>query len=231
MTGRTSSQLRSDVRLPVAVKGIKDGLLFLLDEQCEFDVLLSHLEELLNGETAAVFDGPQIGVAIDYGDRTLAAEEYRMLLNLFLTKPNFVIREWGRHTTAYRSILANREKQSQQSIYKGHVRNGQTLYFDGDVVIIGDVHPGAEVSATGDIYVFGRLRGIAHAGVSGNPSAIIAASDFAPMQLRIAGRIGRPPEQNGRAMQTFMEFAYLQHGTMAVDKVEFLSYLRPKSPR
>jgi septum site-determining protein MinC len=216
----------SDTRPPVAVKGTKDGLLFLLDEHCEFGALMAHLENLLCGEFSNLFEGPQIGVAVDFGSRKLSSEESRALIQLFLSKDNFLLLEWGAHTAARQALYANRNKLPGQTIHKGTVRAGQHLFFEGDVVIIGDVNPGGEVSATGDVYVFGKLRGIAHAGANGNKNAVVAASEFEPMQLRIAGIVSRPPEQDGRPLKAFMEFAYLTDGGMAVDKVQYLANLR-----
>jgi septum site-determining protein MinC len=66
------------------------------------------------------------------------------------------------------------------------LRGGQVLHHSGNIVVVGDVNPGAELIATGDIVVFGRLAGIAHAGAQGDETARIYALDLAPTQLRIA---------------------------------------------
>jgi|HubBroStandDraft_5_1064220.scaffolds.fasta_scaffold03124_2 septum site-determining protein MinC len=66
------------------------------------------------------------------------------------------------------------------------LRGGQVLHHAGNIVIVGDVNPGAELIATGDILVFGRLAGIAHAGAQGDENARIYAVDLAATQLRIA---------------------------------------------
>jgi septum site-determining protein MinC len=66
------------------------------------------------------------------------------------------------------------------------LRGGQTLHHCGNIVVIGDVNPGAELIATGDIVVFGRLGGVAHAGAQGDEKARIYAVDLAATQLRIA---------------------------------------------
>ncbi|MCL6592492.1 MAG: septation ring formation regulator EzrA [Alicyclobacillus sp.] len=212
---------KSESRTPVSVKGLKDGLLFVLDDQCDFDTLYQSLLDLLQGDSAGLFSGPAVAVFVDYGQRVLTPEQNRALISLFLQKDNFVLREWGRDTTARRTLYSNRRRGVQHTIFKGHVRAGQHLQFEGDVVIVGDVHPGGQVSATGDIFVFGRLLGLAHAGVEGNERAIVAAAEFAPLQLRIAGVIARTPEADGQSLGTFMEFAYLTEDGMAVDKIKF----------
>jgi len=75
------------------------------------------------------------------------------------------------------------------------LRSGQSLRHPGHVVIIGDVNPGAEVVAGGDILVWGRVRGMVHAGALGDEGAVICALDLDPTQLRIAGHIARSPEE------------------------------------
>ena len=66
------------------------------------------------------------------------------------------------------------------------LRGGQTLHHTGNIVVVGDVNPGAELVATGDILVFGRLAGIAHAGAQGDASSRIFALDLVATQLRIS---------------------------------------------
>lgn len=223
-----SEPLSADVKPLITVKGTREGLLFILDESAEFPALFAYTEQLLQGESAALFDGPNVNVCVDYGTRSLSSQEAAELLRLFLAHENFVLKEWGPRTIARQSLFANRGRglAAMQSIFKGTVRAGQCLLFDGDVVVIGDVNPGGEIQATGDVYVFGRLRGTAHAGTEGDRSAIVAATEFAPMQLRIADVVSRAPEVDGRTLHTFMEFAYLREDGMAVDKMQYLPALR-----
>ncbi|MBX6352887.1 MAG: septation ring formation regulator EzrA [Thermoflavifilum sp.] len=210
----------------MSVKGTRDGLLFLLNEECSVDEIEARLRELLHGESAGWFDGPEVHVAVDYGSRQLTPHEQRRLLSVFLEKENFVLREWGSRTQARHSLYSHREGAASPIIHWGTVRNGQHVAAEGDVVIIGDVNPGGEVTATGDIFVFGRLAGMAHAGSEGNRRAVIAAAEFMPMLLRIADTYARPPEIDGRPLYTWMEFAYLSEEGMAVDKIQFLPNLR-----
>lgn len=75
------------------------------------------------------------------------------------------------------------------------LRSGQTVRFDGHVIIVGDVHAGSEVTAGGDIVVWGELRGIAHAGARGNFKSEIRAMKIEALQLRIADYIARRPDR------------------------------------
>lgn len=75
------------------------------------------------------------------------------------------------------------------------LRSGQSVFHEGDVVIIGDVNPGAEVIAAGNVVVWGRLRGLVHAGALGDQGAVICALQLAPTQLRIANQIAIPPDE------------------------------------
>jgi septum site-determining protein MinC len=70
--------------------------------------------------------------------------------------------------------------------HRGTLRGGQALHNLGNLVVIGDVNPGAELVASGDIVVFGALRGVAHAGAQGDRGARVVALELAPTQLRIA---------------------------------------------
>ncbi len=72
---------------------------------------------------------------------------------------------------------------------KHNLRSGQLLRYPGNIIIIGDVNPEAEIYAAGDIVVWGTLRGLAHAGSQGDETAIIAAHRLDCGQLRIAERM------------------------------------------
>jgi septum site-determining protein MinC len=75
------------------------------------------------------------------------------------------------------------------------LRSGTVLRFDGDLYVFGDVNPGAQIIATGNITVLGALKGTAHAGAGGDESAFILAFDLRPMQLRIGRTIAIPPDR------------------------------------
>jgi septum site-determining protein MinC len=86
------------------------------------------------------------------------------------------------------------QAESDAILIRRTLRSGQTLRHTGHVVVIGDVNPGAEIIAGGDVVVWGRLRGIVHAGAgSDDDSAVVCALVLAPMQLRIGQHIARSP--------------------------------------
>ena len=83
-------------------------------------------------------------------------------------------------------------------LLKETLRSGRSIYHEGHIIIIGDVNPGAEIIAGGDVVVWGRLRGLVHAGALGDETAVICALALTPTQLRIADQIAIPPEDAGK---------------------------------
>jgi septum site-determining protein MinC len=75
------------------------------------------------------------------------------------------------------------------------VRSGVEIRHPGTVILLGDLNPGGIVVADGDIIIWGRLRGIAHAGAGGNRECLIMALQMEPTQLRIADAVARAPEK------------------------------------
>lgn len=96
----------------------------------------------------------------------------------------------------------------------GPVRSGCILEFDGHLIVLGDINPGAEVSAVGSIVVLGRLRGIAHAGCTG-ASAFILALQLEPQQLRIGPLVARAGDSDMAPEKA--EIAYAKDGSIMVD--------------
>jgi septum site-determining protein MinC len=95
-----------------------------------------------------------------------------------------------------RDIPAGLEASLRPTLFiRQTLRSGRVVDYEGNVVIIGDVHTGSEVVATGDIVVWGELRGIAHAGRSGDASAEIRALKIEALQLRIGEFIARRPDR------------------------------------
>jgi septum site-determining protein MinC len=96
------------------------------------------------------------------------------------------------------------------------VRSGEKIAADGHVIIMGDINPGAEVIAGPSIFVWGSLKGTAYAGVPDRSDAVIAALHLAPIQLRIAGHIARPPEaKSDRA--SLPQLARVNHNGIVVE--------------
>jgi len=85
--------------------------------------------------------------------------------------------------------------EHQALLWQQTLRSGQSIHFPGHVTLIGDINAGAEIVAGGNIVVWGAIRGVAHAGAFGDEESVICALDMEPAQLRIAGHIGRAPEQ------------------------------------
>jgi septum site-determining protein MinC len=97
----------------------------------------------------------------------------------------------------------------------GTLRGGQSLHNIGNIVVVGDVNPGAELVASGDILVFGAMRGVAHAGAQGDVTAKVYALELAATQLRIATFIAA--DDGGRKRSSSRpEAAFVQNDRIAI---------------
>ena len=101
------------------------------------------------------------------------------------------------------------------TIHRGTLRSGDHLQSEGTVLLLGDVNPGARISAAGHVLVWGRLRGVAHAGAQGDRSARIVALHLRPLQLRIANAVARGPADPPADGQA--EAAHLVDGEIRID--------------
>ncbi len=110
------------------------------------------------------------------------------------------------------SILDTEIKSSSIHHVRGSLRNGKVAYAPGDLLVHGNVNPGAEARAGGDVYVLGVLQGTASAGNPDNPHAIIYAASMEPRQLRISDVAAMGDGQPGQGP----EVALLKNGVMEV---------------
>jgi len=104
------------------------------------------------------------------------------------------------------------EKPENAALWiKQTLRSGQKITYTGNVVVMGDVNPGAEILASGSVIVWGRLRGVVHAGAEGDDKAVVCALELSPQQLRIAGEIAISPARKGKPQP---EIARLKDGQL-----------------
>lgn len=188
----------------VQVKGLRDSLLVILGDAPWPEREAALLEYI--GANPSFFQGARL--ALDVGEQSLKAIELARLrdelsergVSLWAVLSESAVTE----STAQNLGLATRLAKGRAPIVapilekaapdtalwvKGPLRSGTRLEHNGNVVVLGDVNPGAEVVAAGSILVWGRLRGLVHAGAQGDESAIVGALELAPTQLRIAGAI------------------------------------------
>lgn len=183
------------------IKGTAEGLLLSLGEG-DLAELLTELEELLQ-KRFDFFRGGR--VALEVGERDLAApeiEKLRALLSRYeVTLVALVSRNNGTRATAKKlglEVTLRPDSSSEMEsglVVRRTLRSGQVVRHPGHVLIIGDVNPGAEIVAGGDVVVWGHLRGVVHAGALGNEKAVVCALDLSPLQLRIGPYIARSPEE------------------------------------
>ena len=94
------------------------------------------------------------------------------------------------------------------------IRSGTRIEFAGHVVVIGDVNPGAEIVAEGNVIVWGKLRGVVAAGVKGDPKAFISALELLPMRLDIGDQSVNPADRKESGKP---EVAYLHNGSIVIE--------------
>jgi septum site-determining protein MinC len=204
----------NDRRQMIQIKGIKDGLLVTLadgDWQDLESILLAHVEE-----RASFFQGARM--ALDVGNHILRAVEMSALrdrlsnkgISLWAVISSSPVTEQTaqvlgmatristpRPERAIRPLETNLEGETAVFVHRT-LRSGFKISHHGHVIVLGDVNPGAEVIAGGNVVIWGRLRGVVHAGAEGNEESVVCALDMNPPQLRIAGLVSIPPARKGK---------------------------------
>ncbi|WP_199618546.1 septum site-determining protein MinC [Paenibacillus alkalitolerans] len=210
----------------VNIKGIKEGLLFVLDDAAPLSEVLSELQHKLEHTHSQFLHGPLVHIFLKTGKRPLTDEVKESLRSPFHQRGNLLVQSIEGDPDAAAGNAAASSAFPAVKTISGIVRSGQTLRSEGDVLLLGDVNPGGTIISAGNIFVLGSLRGLAHAGVDGNEDAVIAASHLGPTQLRIAAVVSRPPDEWG-FQEAFMEFAYLHEGVMEIEKMHQLHRIKP----
>ena len=98
----------------------------------------------------------------------------------------------------------------------GSLRSGQIIRYRGSVVVLGDVNPGAEILAEGNVIVLGNLKGLVHAGCMGNDRCFICALNLSPSQLRIADKITYMPGDAKNVWGGAPQYAFISDGQIYI---------------
>jgi septum site-determining protein MinC len=203
----------------VKLKGVGDGISVSLDPSQPIETLQSDLKtafERLNH----VADNAN--VILEPGGQ----EDHKELIDTlasFLRK-NFAVgsvtgpvrkREVSEERVRQQDVVqAWRNRRSEALILAGRVRSGQNVTARKHLILLGDVNPGGEVIAGGDILVLGSLCGTAAAGQPDHEEAIVLALDFRPMQVQISGVIETNFSPSGMGQA---EFARVKDGTIQIE--------------
>jgi septum site-determining protein MinC len=217
---------------PLALKGIGDGLLVTVPEG-DWQIVRPALLQAID-ERADFFRGARL--VLQVADRALGAAELGGLRDE-LQEREVALAAVLSSSEGTRSAGANlglaleiprpalgdnRGSEAvelevdgdQALLIERTLRSGQLIRHPGHVIVLGDVNPGAEVIAGGNVLVWGRLRGMVHAGATGNQGSVVCALDLAPTQIRIAGHISVSPDRRGKPRP---EKAYVKDGSLIAE--------------
>jgi len=207
---------------PVVFKGTRNGLnIYVSNDSDMTEILEAAAGKLQSGKP--FFEGATVN--LNFIGREFNSTEKSQLVDLFSDFMKVGDVEFkARLDTGERHQKPDKDhydyfggiEEGMTRFVRGTVRSGQRVFYDGNIVIIGDVNPGGEVIAGGNILVLGALRGIAHAGVTGNSEAVVASYCLQPTQLRIAGFIARAPEgENEKPL--YPEVAYIKDQQLYIE--------------
>lgn len=206
----------------VIFKGSKSGIVVILDEQKPFEDIINDIRYKLE-HAENFFCGTDLNIG--FQGRSLDAEERQQLSKTIteIVGTDVHLDFESRFDQLLQRIeVFDGIDEGITKFHRGTVRAGQCINAEGNLVIMGDVNPSAQVVANGNIIVMGSARGIVHAGHNGNRRAIVAALNLQPTQLRIADVISRSPDEDDKH-RMMPEIAYVKE-----DKIYIEAYLSKK---
>ncbi len=209
----------------VMVEGVDSELVIDLKALGSFADMKTELERNLHA-----IDNYLMGnwVSIDVGSKSITERQLREMEDILLDH-GFHLKDLINNNSSSFNHEARRipinpgeeeiPDSSETVLIHRNLRSGQKCFSKGNLVVLGDINPGAEIIAGGNILVMGALRGMAHAGAFGDEKAVIAAYRLSPTQLRIANHITRPPD--GEAiLVTNPELARIRAGKVVIEKLK-----------
>jgi len=191
----------NDLHSLVQIKGLRDGLLVSLADASWEEQQSALLDRM--DQQPSFFQGARM--VLDVGTQELHVNELVELRDQ-LSDRNVVL--WAVLSTSAtteqtaqllglatriskprpeETRFASKDPADETALFINKtLRSGTRVEFPGHVVVLGDVNPGAEIIAEGNVIVWGRLRGAVHAGSKGDDNVRVCALDFAPIKLSVA---------------------------------------------
>ena len=204
----------------VMIKGTKNGITLVLDENEDYDVLKEKVEKkfsesakfLGNAKTALAFEGKKL--SDEQKDEMLKIITDNTDLDIVCVLDNSEEAN-GKFAAAVNDKMLE-ELTGYAKIHRGNLRSGQSIETDAGIVVLGDVNPGASLLSKGSIVVLGTLRGTAWAGVGGNKDCFVICPDMMPVQLRIGDIIARSPDNQAGVVGKEIKIAYLDNDQICI---------------
>ncbi len=208
----------------VIIKGLNHGIVVVLDPAVEYEKLKERVAERFRA--SAKFLG-NAEVALSFEGKILSEEQKSELLDVITSESNLsvvcLLENDPEKDAVMQAAVESMSKTAATNLnglfYKGNLRSGQEVSSEENLVIIGDVNPGASVKARGSIIVLGSLRGMVFAGIDGNENAFVLALDMSPVQIRIADTIARAPDNPVRSEYKEPKIAFLEDGNIYIEPV------------
>lgn len=210
----------------VEIKGTKEGIVFQFLPDTEFDPIMVELKKKLT-EGSNFFKGAKI---ISITGRDMEEHEIEAIQSLvrsefkleIVDRPYKKALKIGIDEEMTEEMAERNQDQvvikSTTIFHRGTLRSGKRIESEADLVVLGDVNPGAELIAGGNIVVMGYLRGVAHAGRSGDPRAFVSANKLQPTQLRIGALITRSPDE-GHDEPDYPEIAFIRNNNIIIEPI------------
>ncbi len=198
----------------VIFKGFKDGIAIVLSEDYTFVQILDELQKKID-DSKKYFGGNKTNIKIL--GRDLTKDEEEQVFHIITTSANLDIsfigsEKYFSHKPTEKIVEKVVEKivevavptqdtkkftakKNETYFHKGTLRSGDSIKFEGSVVVLGDTNPGSEIIAHGNIIVQGKISGFVHAGCTGDYNCYISAFNLSPTQLRIADKLTAIPEK------------------------------------
>ncbi len=206
----------------VKIRGIKDGLEIIFDDdRYTYDKLAVELIDKMKGNLR-FFRESSIKLIIDFSkiDNDILSDIKKFFKNDINVK-EFILEDKNNYYLENSSYFSGIDEGKTKFVYKT-VRSGQKVFFNGNIVIIGDINSGAEIVATGNVIVLGELKGRVHAGFNGNKETVIAAFRLCPEILQIHDIVATSPDGN---KPKYPEVAKLKNGCIEVEPYSINKYV------
>ncbi len=194
----------------------KDGLILMVEDYVSIEEILTEITDKLTQMGSFFTKGDEVALFIENHSKHVQdipkmisrIKDFGLSVSRILVgKPE----ESG--SSSGMKVVQKGETKSGTRVIKRNIRSGQVIVHSGDVIVVGDLHKGAEIMAGGSVVIFGRAEGVIRAGLNEGYKAVIMAVDLQPTLIQISDRM-----THDKGVEKVPSIAHVRAGRVVIDK-------------
>ncbi|UQS82694.1 hypothetical protein MOO45_03360 [Bombilactobacillus folatiphilus] len=210
------------------LKGKGQSYYLEIIDESEFSEALRQVENLLTEIQNQVKNDSVLSLTVDTQKRLLTDRQKNELRDTIAQFSVFHLQQITSQVVSkdrLQQILSKKQLEFEPHL----IRSGQIREFSGNVLLLGDLHAGAQLRAGGSVFIMGKAEGIIHAGYPDDDKAVVVGNLANVSQVRISDLIQIISDLPKKSLEADSFFSVNDLHALVIDSIENLLEVKPQT--